>query len=97
MLIKKETFELILKKQGRKIFYYDYEKQNRHYNFFQVGISEGVYLSEDYGFNKLCYDCDINTYCNFNYNLIHFGEIPYQGNFYNYLKNYIDIYHTSDS
>ena len=91
MLIKKEVFEKILKLKGNNIFYYDYTSQTRNYDFFQVGIRDGRYMSEDYGFNELCKDCDIKSYCNFNFNLSHYGELAYKGNFYEHLNKYINI------
>lgn len=50
---------------------------NKFYNFFQVGIHKGRYLSEDFGFCALVKACNIDIYADLSINLIHVGNFYY--------------------
>jgi len=47
------------------------------YNFFQVGVINDRYLSEDYGFSTLCNACNIQIFADTTVHLIHIGQFLY--------------------
>lgn len=56
-----------------------YADDNRFYDFFKVGIHEGIYLSEDYGFCQLVNDTDQKIYIDTSISLTHIGQFYYYG------------------
>lgn len=83
MMIKRELLENI-KNHCKHIEYENdiqgyakYTIDNKFYNFFQVGIFKGRYLSEDYGFCALVNACNIDIYADLSIQLIHVGNFYY--------------------
>lgn len=56
-----------------------YGKSDFFYDFFRVGVADGVYLSEDYYFCKLCREAGIRLYLDLQSTLIHTGRMDYYG------------------
>ena len=57
--------------------YTKYAIENKFYNFFQVGVFKGRYLSEDYGFCALVNASNIDIFADLSINLIHVGNFYY--------------------
>lgn len=83
MMIKKELLQN-LKNHCKNLEYTNdiagytkYSIDNKFYNFFQVGIFKGRYLSEDYGFCALVNASNIDIYADLSINLIHVGNFYY--------------------
>lgn len=80
MLIKKSLLENLKNHCSNLIYNNDipgYEKysiESKFYNFFQVGIHNGRYVSEDFGFCALINACNIKIYADLSINLIHVGN-----------------------
>ena len=49
------------------------------YDFFRVGVCDGVYLSEDYYFCKLCRDAGIKLHLDLQSTLVHTGKMDFYG------------------
>ena len=83
MMIKKELLENLkthckhLEYTNDIMGYSKYTIDNKFYNFFQVGVFKGRYLSEDYGFCALVNACNIDIYADLSINLIHVGNFYY--------------------
>lgn len=83
MMIKKSLLENLKNHCTRLEYNNDiagYEKYSidgKFYNFFQVGIHNGRYLSEDYGFCELVKACNIDIFADLSINLIHVGNFYY--------------------
>lgn len=83
MLIKKSLL-LCLKNNCKNLEYTNdiagYSKHsidNKFYNFFQVGIHNERYVSEDYGFCALIRACNVDIFADLSVNLIHVGNFYY--------------------
>jgi hypothetical protein len=86
MIIEKSVFyQLILSYPERKFLDNDTIK----YNFFDAGIIEGRYLSEDYYFCELYRKIGGKIFAVLNSTMVHHGVLNYKGNFENYLSNLI--------
>ena len=57
--------------------YAKYSINDKFYNFFQVGIHNGRYISEDYGFCALVKACNIEIFADLSIHLIHVGNFYY--------------------
>jgi len=64
-----------------------YGKNKTFYDFFAVGVVDGVYLSEDYYFCRLCRDIGITLYLDTESTLVHTGQLDFVGCLGNFLKN----------
>lgn len=83
MMMKRELLEE-LKKHCKHLEYTNdiagytsYAIDNKFYNLFQVGIFNGRYMSEDYGFCALVKACGVDIYADLSINLIHVGNFYY--------------------
>jgi hypothetical protein len=86
MLIKRITFTNILSNFKDTISYkndiigYDeHSIEGVMYNFFQVGVHENRYLSEDYGFCKFAKDVGMDIYIDPSIKLTHIGQFFFHG------------------
>ena len=87
MMISRDVFNNILDKFKNDIEYtndikmYDsYSLYNNiFYDFFQVGVSENKYLSEDYGFCALATKCNIDILLDTSIKLTHIGQFFFHG------------------
>ena len=83
MLIKKSLLENLKNHCSNLEYTNDIQGYEKHtndgkfYNFFQVGIHNGRYVSEDYGFCALINACNIHIYADLSINLIHVGNFYY--------------------
>lgn len=85
MLIKREVFEkLVLKYPESKLndptLNSEPALKDYFYNFFEVGIIEGNYFSEDYGFCKKWKALSGKLYADLSLNVTTFGLEDFQGN-----------------
>ena len=86
MIIEKSVFyQLILSYPERKFLDNDTIK----YNFFDAGIIEGRYLSEDYYFCELYRAIGGKIFAVLDSEMTHYGVLNYKGNFKNYLSKLI--------
>ena len=87
MMISKTVFTNILEKNENDITYINdikiYEPysldNNILYDFFQVGVTEKKYLSEDYGFCALATKCNIDIFLDTSIKLTHIGQFFFHG------------------
>lgn len=83
MLIQRQAFDIILEKCQSLSYrndiagYEQYTINNRFYDFFQVGVHDDRYLSEDYGFCALLSKCSIERYSDPSIRFIHIGNFFY--------------------
>ena len=67
-----------------------YQDRAKHYNFFDVGVKEDEYLSEDYFFCDLVREMGGKVLTNLNINIKHhLSNICFQGSFKEYLNKII--------
>lgn len=57
-----------------------YKGENCFYDLFKVGVSDGIYLSEDYYFCKLARECGCELWLDADTTLMHIGKYNYIGN-----------------
>ena len=87
MMISKNVFEKIVANYKSDLeyvndvpLYNQYSLNNNiFYDFFQVGIVNKRYLSEDYGFCDLAAKCDIDIYLDTSIKLTHIGQFFFHG------------------
>tara|TARA_B100001094_G_C18191494_1_gene807548 strand:- start:1120 stop:1860 length:741 start_codon:yes stop_codon:yes gene_type:complete len=85
MLIKKEVFHIMLntfsniKYKNDINSYKSYEYNGFFYDFFQIGIFEERYLSEDFGFCRKLQELNIPIFVDLSINLTHIGTFNYYG------------------
>lgn len=87
MLIKRQTLLTILDKYEDDIKYKNdvppYKNilyKDHLYDFFQSKVTNGIYVSEDFGFCQLWRQCGGKIYTYLNANLNHIGQMIYYGN-----------------
>lgn len=86
MVIEKSVFyQMILAYPERKFLDNDTIK----YNFFDAGVIEGRYLSEDYYFCELYRAIGGKIHAILDSTMVHHGVLNYKGNFKNYLSKLI--------
>ena len=87
MMISKTCFEIILQKYKNEIIYTNDIKMYSSntldndvlYDFFQVGVIDNKYLSEDYGFCALATKCNIDILLDTSIKLTHIGQFFFHG------------------
>lgn len=85
MMIKREVFESLMKAHPEWEYKDDtghFEKEglsNRVFSFFDCGIVDDHYFSEDWYFCKRCIDIGEKIYTDVTINLTHIGYVEYQG------------------
>lgn len=86
LCIQKAVFEMLINTHKNELEYDNdipgYETfacDGKMYNFFQVGVESGKYLSEDYGFCRLLTTIDIPIYVDPNIKLTHIGQFFFHG------------------
>lgn len=86
LLINKSVFETILAGIGSLIEYKndipgyeEYSHDGKLYDFFQVGIYNKKYLSEDYGFCSIVKEYNIPIYADPTIKLTHIGQFFFNG------------------
>ena len=86
MIIERSVFyQMIISYPERKFLDNDTIK----YNFFDAGVIEGRYLSEDYYFCELYRAIGGKIYAVLDSTMVHHGVLNYKGNFKNYLSKLI--------
>ena len=86
MIIEKSVFyQMIISYPERKYL----DGQTIKYNFFDAGVIEGRYLSEDYYFCELYRAIGGKVYAVLDSEVTHHGVLNYKGNFKNYLSKLI--------
>lgn len=84
MMIKREVFEKLMKAHPEWEYkddtgHLDRNGDNRVYSFFDCGIVDDHYFSEDWFFCKRCIDIGEKIYADVTINLTHIGYVEYQG------------------
>lgn len=90
LLIKRSVLEKIIESNVASEYTNDiraYGHGKKFYDFFPCGVFDGRYLSEDYGFCRLCQKVDYKIYCDLSVKLNHIGQFHYSGNIMNQLRN----------
>ena len=83
MLIHRSVFDILIEKiptlayKNDVVGYDQFAHNGKIFNFFQVGVVNDRYLSEDYGFSTLCRACNIPIYADTSVELCHIGQFLY--------------------
>lgn len=90
LMIKKDVLKNIMKDNPNSYYKNDiraYGYGTEFFEFFPCGIFDGRYLSEDYGFCRLCQKLDYKVYVDVNVKLTHIGQFNYHGNLVQQLQS----------
>lgn len=82
LIIKKNVLEDIKNANPEQVYVNDiraYGYGKEFYDFFLCGVFENRYLSEDYGFCRLCQKLNYKVYCDTLVKLTHIGQFYYTG------------------
>jgi hypothetical protein len=90
LLIKREVLQTlkdsnVTNSYINDITAYGYGKQ--FHDFFPCGVFDNRYLSEDFGFCRLCQKVGYKIFCDISVRLNHIGQFSYNGNLFNQLQN----------
>lgn len=82
LIIKRDVLNNIKNKNSSKVYINDiraYGYGKEFYDFFPCGVFNNRYLSEDYGFCRLCQKLNYQIYCDVSVKLTHIGQFHYNG------------------
>ena len=86
LLINRQVFIDMIKLYPDRLYF---KNNKKHYNFFDSFISNGKYLSEDYGFCELYNKIGGKIHCILDSKVTHYGNVEYNGDLKRFLKNKI--------
>ena len=90
LLIKREVLQKLVSESVVSEYKNDihaYGHGKKFYEFFPCGVFDGRYLSEDYGFCRLCQKVGYKIYCDLSVKLNHIGQFYFSGNIMKQLQN----------
>lgn len=92
LMIKRTVLEDMIKNNIPQLYVNDiraYGYGKNFYDFFPIGVFEDSkrYLSEDYGFCRLCKKLNVKLYCDIAVKLTHIGPFQFFGDLGSYIRN----------